>query len=187
MRLGPLTPHTLGAEVYRWEVTVALTCAILGVNPFDQPDVEAAKRAAGVSLAGGGTDIPTEAARSALDAVGAGGYVSIQAFVDPEDALVASLARARLALRDRLRVPVTLDLGPRYLHSTGQLHKGGPAGGVFLQVVDPGDDDLKVPGRDFSFGRLLRAQADGDYTALATLGRPIARTTTEDLLATTGF
>ncbi len=186
VRLGPITPGTLGAEVYRWEVAVSLACALLGVNPFDQPDVEAAKRAAGESLAGGGSEIPTATARSALGALGEGGYVSIQAFVDPEAEEVASLARARVALRDRLRVPVTLDIGPRYLHSTGQLHKGGPAGGVFLQVVDPGNDDVPVPGRDFTFGALLTAQADGDYTALASLGRPVARVTIEDLLTASG-
>ncbi len=183
VELGPIEPTSLGAEVYRWEVAVALVCSLLHVNPFDQPDVDAAKIATGDVLAGGTGSIPTLPPRHVLDSVQPGGFLSIQAFVDPDGPALPALAAARMALRDRLHVPVTLDLGPRYLHSTGQLQKGGPPGGVFLQVVDAGVEDLPIPGRPYGFGTLLTAQADGDHLALASLGRPVARVAIDDLLA----
>jgi hypothetical protein len=104
-----------------------------------------------------------------------GDYLAIQAFVAPTPQAEAALQGLRLAVRDRLRVATTLGFGPRFLHSTGQLHKGGPGTGLFLQVVDDADPDLPVPETGYSFGRLVRAQADGDYGALAAKGRRLLR------------
>ena len=185
VRLGPLNTRDLGAEVFRWEAAVALACALMGVNPFDQPDVEAAKHATGEVLAGSAHEIPTTSVAGALGEVRPGDYVSIQVFCDPADPALTDLARSRTALRDRLRVAVTLDLGPRYLHSTGQMHKGGPDTGVFLQIVEAGTPDPPIPGRAHGFAALIAAQADGDYLALAHRGRRVSRVTLEDLLSAT--
>ena len=110
-----------------------------------------------------------------------GDYVCIQAFVDPspqnEDRVRAVAARAREATG----CVVTHGFGPRYLHSTGQLHKGGPNTGLFLQVVDDTGDELPIPGREFGFGRLIRAQAAGDYESLQERGRRVARVRLEDV------
>jgi hypothetical protein len=105
-------------------------------------------------------------------------YVAIQAFVDParERELAALVERARAT-----GCAVTVGLGPRYLHSTGQLHKGGPPTGRFVQVVDDPGDELPIPGREFGFRRLIHAQAEGDFAALAERGRPIVRVRLEDL------
>jgi hypothetical protein len=104
-------------------------------------------------------------------------YVAIQAFIDParEDELAPLVDRAR-----ETGCVVTVGIGPRYLHSTGQLHKGGPPTGRFLQVVDDPGPELDIPGRPFGFARLVRAQADGDYAALAERGRPIVRVKLEE-------
>jgi hypothetical protein len=107
-----------------------------------------------------------------------GDYVAIQAFVDPaaEESLQPLVVRAR-----ETGCVVTLGLGPRYLHSTGQLHKGGAPIGCFLQIVDDTGEELAIPGQKFGFGRLIRAQAAGDYAALKERGRPVARIRLEDL------
>jgi hypothetical protein len=109
-----------------------------------------------------------------------GDYVAIQAFIDParEDELAPLVERARAT-----GCVVTVGLGPRYLHSTGQLHKGGPATGRFVQVVDDPGDELAIPGRRFGFRRLIQAQAEGDLAALRQRGRPIVRVTLDDLEA----
>lgn len=185
IRLGSPTPTGIGGEVLRWEIATALAGMLLGINPFDQPDVEAAKAAAASALAGEQSSIPQSSVAAALAVVKPGDYVSIQAFVDPGDPVVDQLRTVRTRLRDRLRVPVTLDLGPRYLHSTGQLHKGGRPNGVFLQVVDVADGGPAIPGRSYGFATLLRAQADGDYVALAERDRRIGRVALDDLLAET--
>ncbi|MGH8971836.1 MAG: hypothetical protein ACRD0C_01345 [Acidimicrobiia bacterium] len=106
--------------------------------------------------------------------------------LDPTPDTTRRLQRVRLAFRDRHRVATTLGFGPRYLHSTGQLHKGGPASGVFIQVVDDGrDTDLPIPGRPFTFGRLLDAQALADLCLLRRRGRRVARVTLPALEAAT--
>ena len=153
---------------------------MLGINPFDQPDVQAAKDKTNEVLAAGEPELePRGDVDELLAQAGAGDYVAIQAFVDParEDELAPLVARAR-----ETGCVVTSGLGPRYLHSTGQLHKGGPNTGLFVQVVDETGDELPIPGRDFGFGRLLRSQAAGDFAALEERGRRVIRIRLEDVV-----
>jgi Phosphoglucose isomerase len=172
-------PYDLGGELYRWEFATAVAGHVLGINPFDQPDVQAAKDKTTEVLAAGEPDVEP---RGALDELLAqareGDYVCIQAFVDPARAeeLAPVAARAR-----ETGCVVTVGLGPRYLHSTGQLHKGGPNTGLFVQIVDETGDELPIPGRDFGFGRLLRSQAAGDFAALDERGCRVIRLRLEDL------
>ena len=182
MHLGPRAPFRIGAEIFRWEFATAIAGHVLGVNPFDQPDVDGAKDATRRILAGG--DL-TELRRDAdygddpavlLKDLAPGDYIAVQAFIEPSEANVRRLQRVRLGLRDAHRVATTLGFGPRYLHSTGQLHKGGPDRGVFIQIVDDtGGIDLQIPGRTYTFRTLLDAQAIGDFVALRGHGRRVAR------------
>ncbi|HEX5800798.1 MAG TPA: hypothetical protein VFY02_11865, partial [Gaiellaceae bacterium] len=171
--------HDLGAELFRWEFATAVAGHVLGINPFDQPDVQAAKDKTSEVLAAGEPDVEP---RGSLEELLAGAeppqYVAVQAFVDParETELAPLVARAR-----ETGCVVTTGLGPRFLHSTGQLHKGGPNTGLFVQVVDELEEELPIPGRDFGFGRLIRAQAAGDLAALEERGRRVIRLRLEDL------
>ena len=178
-------PAALGAQVFGWEFATAVAGVSLGVNPFDQPDVESAKIEARAALAGNAGEPPaTVALDDALALVRPGDALVLAAFVDP--ALQPSLETARRTLGDRLGVPTTLGIGPRFLHSTGQLHKGGPDRIVVVQVLDvpevDGPEDLAVPGQDYTFGRLLTAQADGDAAALTASGHRVARVALSGLL-----
>ena len=177
--------HGLGAEFYRWEVAVAAAGAVLGINPFDQPNVQEAKDRTLDVLSGHGRGLTPDMATGDMGAVEnllaeahPPEYVAIQAFIDParEGELAPLVKRARAT-----GCAVTVGLGPRYLHSTGQLHKGGPPTGRFVQVVDDPGDELPIPGREFGFRRLIHAQAEGDLAALAERGRPIVRVRLEDL------
>jgi hypothetical protein len=176
-------PYDLGAEFYRWEFATAVAGAILGINPFDQPNVQEAKDRTSQILSGRGEDVkgltPEGDVDSLLAQARPADYVAIQAFVDPaeEERLRPLVERARA----ETGCVVTFGLGPRYLHSTGQLHKGGPPIGCFLQVVDEVGAELPIPGKDFGFGRLIRAQAAGDYAALKERGRPVARVRLEEI------
>ncbi len=173
---------TLGGEFFRWEFATAVAGHILGINAFDQPNVEEAKAAARAVLAGGGAAAPTAGdLRSTLSGVGPGAYLGILAYLPRTNEHHDRLQRVRLALRDRLRVATTLGFGPRYLHSTGQLHKGGPASGVFIQVMDRPSEDAAIPGQSFTFRQLLDAQADGDLAALRGRGRRAVRVSLEQL------
>jgi transaldolase / glucose-6-phosphate isomerase len=175
----------LGAQVLLWELATAVCGAALWINPFDQPDVAAAKAATqSVLEAGEVPDVPEEPVGSVLAGVQPGDYVSIHAYVDPSSEAVDDLERVRAAIRDRLRVATTVGLGPRFLHSTGQLHKGGPPTGVFVQVVDAGgpDDDVDVPGAPYTFATLLQAQAAGDLATLRQRGLRAARVPLAELL-----
>jgi len=172
--------YDIGAEFFRWEFAVAVAGSILQINPFDQPDVQAAKDKTKEVLASG-EDPQLEPAGS-LDELLARAeppnYVAIQAFIDPmrEPELQPLIERGH-----ETGCVVTHGLGPRYLHSTGQLHKGGPPTGLFVQVVDDTGGEIPIPGQDFGFGRLIRAQAEGDYRSLEERGRPIVRVRLEDL------
>ena len=166
-------PYELGQEYFRWEFAVAVAGSTIGINPFDQPDVQAAKDKTNKVLAGGDVALEPEGSLDELVAQASDGdYICIQAFVDPArvDECQAIVDRARESGH-----LVTHGFGPRYLHSTGQFHKGGPNNGLFLQVVDDTGDELPIPGRDFGFARLIRAQAAGDYESLKERGRRVAR------------
>jgi glucose-6-phosphate isomerase len=172
-------PYALGAEFFRWEYATAVAGHVLGINPFDQPDVQAAKDKTSEVLAAGEPDLePRGDLDELLDGAAPPQYVAIQAFVDParEHELAPLAARAR-----ETGCVVTVGLGPRYLHSTGQLHKGGPNTGLFVQVVDETGDELAIPGREFGFGRLIRSQAAGDLAALEGRGRRVIRVRLEEI------
>ncbi len=174
----------LGHLVVVWELAVAWCGAALGLQPFDQPDVAAAK-AATQQVLDGEVERPTDtiSLAEALAAVQPGDHLALQAFVDPYSDLADDLESARRGLRDRLGVAVSLGYGPRFLHSTGQLHKGGPAAIVCVQVVaDEPEDDIDIPGRDYGFGHLERAQADGDLLTLRQRGRRAFRVSPADLI-----
>jgi transaldolase/glucose-6-phosphate isomerase len=192
VRLSVRDIADVGAEFFRWEVATAAAGAALGINPFDQPDVQLAKDLAkdamassrGVPSAGaahGGevsADEPSALAKELgawLRRIRAGDYVGIQAYLAPTAQTSEALRRMRATLQDRLRVATTAGFGPRFLHSTGQLHKGGPDSGVFLQLVDEPARDLPVPETDYTFGALIRAQALGDFGALRQRGRRALR------------
>lgn len=187
---------SLGSQLLAWEYATAVAGRLLGINPFDQPDVEAAKKAArgllderpeqtAPSFVDGSVEVRGDAAwlgnagsldaalRALVEQLPSDGYLSVQAYFD-------RLAWADLTdIRDPLaRIsgrPATFGWGPRFLHSTGQFHKGGPAEGVFLQVTAAADSDLPIPDRPFSFGELISAQAAGDAQVLADHGRPVLR------------
>jgi transaldolase / glucose-6-phosphate isomerase len=174
----------IGAEMFRWEVAVAACGALMGVQPFDQPDVQAAKVAAKRAMAGvaGGSRPPAVngadlravlvAIDSWLDGLAPSDYLGIQAFLEPRSSAVA-VAELRQALWRRTGGTVTAAHGPRFLHSTGQLHKGGPNIGRFLQLLDRPAADVAIPGGEHSFGQLIRAQAAGDAEALTERGRRV--------------
>jgi transaldolase/glucose-6-phosphate isomerase len=192
----PVIEHTLsdvyelGAEMFRWEVAVAAASAVLGIHPFDQPDVQLAKDLAREAMGGGGdgpsggapqaVDVRKEAALSAalrdwLASARPGDYAAVQAYLPPSPETTRMLQNMRAGLGRRLMAATTLGYGPRFLHSTGQLHKGGPNTGLFLQIVDEPVEVVPVPERDYSFGMLIRAQASGDAAALQQRGRRMAR------------
>jgi transaldolase/glucose-6-phosphate isomerase len=174
-------PYDLGAELFRWEFATAVAGSILGINPFTQPDVQAAKDRTAAILEGMKGPLELES-KSSVDELLAGAkppqYVAIQAFIDPgrEGELDELVRRAR-----ETGCVVTKGLGPRYLHSTGQLHKGGPNTVLALQVVDDLGEELDIPGRDFGFKTLIAAQAAGDLAALEERGRKVCRVRLEDL------
>jgi len=187
--------YDIGGEFLRWELATAAAGAVLGIDPFDQPNVQESKDNTKALLkayvqagelpdeTSGGERIAFPVGDEALGAAltelfgcaAPGEYLAIQAFVKPDPGVWDVLQRVRVGLRDRLRIATTLGYGPRYLHSTGQLHKGGPARGLFLQVIGHDLDDVAVPGQAYSFGVLKRAQARGDLAALRSRGKPAVR------------
>jgi glucose-6-phosphate isomerase len=175
-------PYSIGGEFFRWEFGVAVAGSFLEINPFDQPDVQAAKDKTNEVLASG--DEPQVQLEGSIDALLGQAqerdYICVQAFIEPSpenDRRIGDLVRK---LRRRSGLVVTHGYGPRYLHSTGQLHKGGPNTGLFLQVVDDAGEELAIPGKPFGFRRLIRAQAAGDYDSLKERGRRVARVHIED-------
>jgi transaldolase/glucose-6-phosphate isomerase len=185
----------LGREIFRWEVAVATAGSVIGINPFDQPDVELAKELARRAMAGGpegGAGTPDETVFAADEAALARAfdrwlrqarqkdYVSIQAYLAPAQEMTRSLQALRLSLLKTTGLATTLGYGPRFLHSTGQLHKGGPNEPLVLQLVDDPSEDVAVPETDFTFRTLIRAQALGDYRALRQRGRRVLRVDFKD-------
>jgi hypothetical protein len=175
-------PLELGQELFRWEFATAVAGAILGINPFDQPDVQAAKDKTNEVLAAGDPPLAPEGSLDELLSEAAPpDYVCLQAFVDPTPENEARLLRLAGSIAERSGCVVTHGFGPRYLHSTGQLHKGGPATGIFIQVVEDYGEELAIPGQGFGFARLIRAQAAGDFESLRERGRRIARIRLEEV------
>lgn len=185
VRMTLESPQNLGQEFFRWELAVAAAGVVLGVQPFDQPDVQLAKDMARRAMAdpsaigSGLLPCAVEQAKPALAnwlaSARPGDYLAVQAFLAPGPELTAALQALRQALGARTGLATTLGYGPRFLHSTGQLHKGGPNTGLFLQLVDDPADDLAVPELGFTFGELLAAQAAGDAAALLERGRRVLR------------
>lgn len=197
---------SLGAQLLLWEVATAVAGHLLGINPFDQPDVESAKQAARDIMAAGsaagsapaavdgavqiralGPDWLAAGSPTLDDAVDAllrqldpqSGYLAVMVYLDR--IAHADLADLQSSLIARTGRPVTFGWGPRFLHSTGQYHKGGPAQGVYLQVTGTPESDLSVPGREYTFGEFIAAQAAGDAQVLADHGRSVLRVHLADL------
>ena len=176
------SPHGIGHMAVTMEMGVALAGAAIGVQPFDQPDVAAAKAATAEVLEEGGVDVPEQPLRSLLEQLEPGDHLALQAFVDPEGPTAERLQAARVQLRDRHRVATSLGFGPRFLHSTGQLHKGGPRRIVCVQVAGDDPQEIEIPGRDFGFGHLKQAQAAGDLRTLQSRGIRAGRVGLHELL-----
>ena len=171
-------PLDLGGEFLRWEYATQALCAQLGVNPFDQPDVEEAKRLARAELTGGGAQhaapLPTLMPGQLRKRSRPGDYVAILAYVPPTPEILVQLQDLRAVWGEKLGCASTLGIGPRYLHSTGQLHKGGPNTGLFLVITTDIGEDLEIPSMGWTFGQLHHAQARGDIRALLARGRRVA-------------
>jgi len=196
-------PYQLARLFYIWEIAAAAAGTVIGINPFDQPDVEAAKlkaralmQAGGArtaekpAISGGGISLYADAAnlsalggaRTPEDALKAhfararpGDYVALLAFIERSAAHAKELDAMRAAIRDATGAAACLGFGPRFLHSTGQAYKGGPATGVFLAITGGHRRDITVPGRGYSFGTAIDAQAAGDLAVLAERGRRVVR------------
>ena len=207
IRIELADPIDIGAEFVRWEVATAIAGAVLGIDPFDQPNVEEAKQHTRELLESAGRDRHDSAAPAAPLASGDGitlygdaalrltsadggvvgelarhlarrktdAYLALQAFIAPTAATDAALARIRTVLRDRTGRATTAGYGPRFLHSTGQLHKGGPPSGWFLQLTADHEPDRPIPDWPYTFGQLIDAQAAGDLAAIESHDLPILR------------
>lgn len=191
---------SLGAQFVVWEYATAIAGQMLGIDPFDQPDVESAKVAArgllehpptlaepvlvtdNASVRVSDAALAASSLTDILDALWAqlpaNGYVAIQAYVDRLE--LPQLSGLRELVAARSGRPTTFGWGPRFLHSTGQYHKGGPAEGVFLQILQAGETDLEIPGSPYTFGQLITAQAAGDAAVLVEHGRPVVTVTLTD-------
>lgn len=171
-------PLDLGAEFLRWEHATAALCDRLGVNPFDQPDVEEAKRLARAELEGSGRrqamPVPSLSPDELRRARKPGDYVALLAYLPPVPDVAGRLEKLRDSWAQSLRCVATLGYGPRYLHSTGQLHKGGPNTGLFLVITADHDADMEIPGMGRTFGELHHAQARGDIRALLARRRRVS-------------
>ncbi len=191
--------YDLAAEFFRWEFATAVAGAHLAIDPFDEPNVKESKDNTNAVLeqyqqTGSLPDEPagvtdgalrvygdvsgnsaTAAIAAHLDTANPGDYVALMAYVTPDDANQDALQNLRVAIRDTRRLATTLGFGPRFLHSTGQLHKGGPNTGVYIQITADDGTDVPIPGKRFTFSVLKRAQAAGDLQSLRTHGRRVIR------------
>jgi len=181
----------LGREIFRWEIAVAAAGAVIGIHPFNQPDVQVAKEFTQKMMEENevekqnNKEVETfsfeepeglaDALKNWIPKAKPGDYIALQAYLNPLKEVTSGLQKVRNELLNRTRLATTLGYGPRFLHSTGQLHKGGPNNGLFLQLVDEPEFDLPVPETNFSFGKLISAQSLGDYQALKQRGRRVLR------------
>ncbi|MDO8915959.1 MAG: glucose-6-phosphate isomerase [Coriobacteriia bacterium] len=193
-------PYAIGGEFVRWEFATALTGHLMGVNPFDQPNVAEAKAATAAILEGtlaapaptmrlgdiaittslpssgtGGAGTLAAAFDALLSGADTGSYLAVLAYLPEDREIVGPLADAVAALAAERHMACTLEIGPRYLHSTGQLHKAGPPTGRFIVVTTRDDAVVSVPGMPYTLGGLIRAQAEGDFVTLAKRGLPVVR------------
>ena len=181
VRLDLKDRYDLGAEFFRWEFATAVAGAQLGIHPFDQPNVQGAKDQTARVLqeyrASGGLPQPepADSLNKLLSQAGPGSYLAIMAYIHPTPEVEQSLEKLRRTVTDRYHIATTVGYGPRFLHSTGQLHKGGPGTGLFLQLTEERTGDLPIPGEPYTFGVLADAQALGDFQELQALARPAAR------------
>jgi hypothetical protein len=208
IRIDLADPIDIGAEMFRWEMATAIAGAVLGIDAFDQPNVEEAKELTRKVLAGASADEPPAAPAPPIASDEAAGltlhgdaplrltagdgtivgelarhlarrktnaYLCLQAFIAPSAAADAALTRIRSLLRDATRCATTAGYGPRFLHSTGQLHKGGTPSGWFLQLTSDHPHDRPIPDWPYTFGELIDAQAAGDFAAIESHDLPILR------------
>ena len=189
IQLDLLDQYDLGSDLYRWEFATAVAGAVLGIQPFDQPNVQQTKDLTDAVLqeyldSGRIEEPQTELSpRELLSGAQHGQYLAIMAYMQPSPETDAAFTELRRRVGERFRIATTLGYGPRFLHSTGQLHKGGPPNGLFLQVTVPRGADVPIPGDPYSFGTLIEAQALGDLRALMGLGRRVAAVRTDDIAA----
>ena len=194
LRLPVEDPYDAASEFFRWEMAVPAACHVLGVNAFDQPDVQdskdrtrakmAAYRKSGrldegewdIDLRNAAPDV-TVARRleEFIHQAAPGDYFAINAYLPRNPGTIAALQRLRVSIREETRCAVAAGFGPRFQHSTGQFHKGGPDGGLFLQIVCDPEQEIEIPNEGLSFGTFIRAQALGDYEALEARGRRVLR------------
>jgi len=173
--------YDLGAEFFRWEFATAVAGTMLAINPFDQPNVQAAKDVTKRVLEEyeNSGHLPTVEAASRLDDLLAearqGNYLAIMTYLRQTPEVDEALADLRRKVIKKYHIVTTAGYGPRLLHSTGQLHKGGPDTGLFLQVTVDHKEDLSIPGERYTFGVLANAQALGDLQTLQSLGRHVIR------------
>src|SRR5581483_5397068 len=176
----------IGAQFFRWEFATAVAGHLIGINPFDEPNVAESKAKTNEVLSGYDASRPlgqpndfgNPFERGTIDEfltknVRPDGYIAVMAYWERDEKSIAALQKFREMLSAKYRVPVTVGFGPRFLHSTGQLHKGGMPTGAFIQFVDTPNEDLAIPGKPYSFGTLIRAQAIGDFETLKQHGRPV--------------
>jgi glucose-6-phosphate isomerase len=201
VRLTMKDAHDLGAAFFQWEIATAVAGWILGINPFDQPNVQESKdatrellesyattgrlqepavfaRDGSLTIHGPGESAEGEAdlvMKQFLGSVGAGDYIALLDYIEETPQVEARLQKIRLFLRDSKRCATTTGYGPRFLHSTGQLHKGGADNGVFIQLTAPDHLDQPIPGWGYGFSVLKQAQASGDFRSLASRGRRALR------------
>jgi transaldolase/glucose-6-phosphate isomerase len=180
MRLDLRDRYDLGAEFFRWQFATSVAGSLLGINPFDQPDVRRAKEQTESLLREyeSSRALPRPelkgSVHSLLSTARGGEYLAIMAFVRPTAETDDALALLRRRVMERYHVATTMGYGPRFLHSTGQLHKGGAGNGLFLQLTADHPTDVEIPGQPYTFGVLSDAQALGDLTALEDLDRRVA-------------
>ena len=173
--------YDLGGEFFRWQFMTAVAGSVIGVNPFNQPNVEASKKATQIALA----NFKENGALPKIETITnifqllqpsvSGGYLSIMAYLDDTPALCYALSNLQDVLINKRKITSTVGFGPSFLHSTGQMHKGGPDKGVFLQLLGDNSLDIDIPGQSYSFGQLSHAQAAGDFQTLITAGKKVFR------------
>ena len=180
-------PYDAGSEFFRWEIAISTACHILGVNAFDQPDVQDSKdrtkakiaeyRSTG-KLMEGDNGIGLQEFGKVADYIKqgrVGDYIAINAYLPRNAEMIETIQRMRVAIREKTKCAVTAGFGPRFQHSTGQFHKGGPNTGLFIQIITETDKDMKIPNEGMTFGTLIRAQALGDFETLVARGRRVIR------------